>query len=800
MLPAYSQEDTLIVVKRNGKCGLVDTKGNRVLDLLFDSIKPNEGIGGRRILYSKAFKDATLITVFKDGKYGCVNLRGEMIIPYSYDDINVVVTRKGMFAIAEYDNCYGVLNAKGKITIPFNYSMITNQPNYNDANDAFFSVRKNGMWGMSDSNGNIIVPIEYNHFEPIGRESGLRCVQKNGSIGFVDRNWKTVVPFVYDGASFFYKNGLAIVGRRSSSNTVNIDHKFDTLYPSMTILSALEVVSKDVYGVSGIFRQYLDGAKYSNCPVKWGVIDGDGNEIIPLEYDNIFTMPSGYMILEKNNNYGLAHNQNIILPCDYTMERIDLFFLDKKQHHIDSFTGKYGTKFNMLREQAYSDYLINAMCVKSKQDKKIGIHFFVQKGFDVVEHRETERKFDALEKVYCGCYILRLGSKYGAIDLMGNTIVPFEFNTIKKVENKIVKPLLFASNTHINRYYGMDMRIYVHSEPNKTLIPVETGMNIEWIGYKSISSTQNYSFEIAITSKSVLKAVNIVVNGSSLRALSAIPDDGYEFRKKYSVMLKPGINNIRIEVSNQSGFAISEKTINYNVAHSMPISNERRIAFIVGNDEYMAGNALHNSVNDAQAVAEKLQSIGFDVDTAFNLTKHELEIHLNRFALKAKGYSMVVFYYAGHGMAINGRNYIIPAKAVLDNETTVKYNCIEVSSIINTLKKSGCITKFIILDACRNNIFSEKGLDLTSGFDTFEDTEGTIILNSTSLGKTAFDGDVLAGHSPFGAAFLKTLSIPNLDEDDFIKEVTRMVKVATEGAQIPSRSSSFTGTFIINQN
>src|SRR5712671_1226106 len=135
---------------------------------------------------------------------------------------------------------------------------------------------------------------------------------------------------------------------------------------------------------------------------------------------------------------------------------------------------------------------------------------------------------------------------------------------------------------------------------------------------------------------------------------------------------------------------------------------DKRVAFVVGNGAYKNVAALPNPAIDARSMAKVLRNIGFDVVEGANLTRDKMTERLLEFGKKAEGADVALFFYAGHGIAINGTNYLLPVDADLKSEMDVK-----LGSAINidvTLEQtmSDAKVKLVFLDACRDNPFAAK--------------------------------------------------------------------------------------------
>jgi uncharacterized caspase-like protein len=176
---------------------------------------------------------------------------------------------------------------------------------------------------------------------------------------------------------------------------------------------------------------------------------------------------------------------------------------------------------------------------------------------------------------------------------------------------------------------------------------------------------------------------------------------------------------------------------------------DKRVAFVVGNAAYKNVPALPNPAIDAQTMASTLRNVGFDVVEGINLTRDRMSEKLLDFGRKAEGADVAVFYYAGHGIAVNGTNYLLPVDADLKSEMDVKLGA--AINVDNTLEQTmqDAKVKLVFLDACRDNPFAAKirsaratrGVTVDSGLAAMTSGAGTLIAFATGPGHTALVGD-----------------------------------------------------------
>jgi uncharacterized caspase-like protein len=230
---------------------------------------------------------------------------------------------------------------------------------------------------------------------------------------------------------------------------------------------------------------------------------------------------------------------------------------------------------------------------------------------------------------------------------------------------------------------------------------------------------------------------------------------------------------------------------------------ERRVALIVGNSQYVHTAALPNPRNDAQDMATSLRQLGFEVTTGFDLDQTGFARTIDDFARALDGADVGLFFYAGHGLQINEKNYLVSTSAKLESAFLVSSETIELDAIVRMMEsKTG--TNLIFLDACRNNPLADnlkrslatinRSTNLGRGLARVEPTgRDTLVAFSAAPGQEAADGR--GRNSPFTAALLNRMPQPGLEVSVMLKEVAADVRAATMNAQRPQQLSDMTKTF-----
>ncbi|HIJ36420.1 MAG TPA: DUF1566 domain-containing protein [Deltaproteobacteria bacterium] len=221
-------------------------------------------------------------------------------------------------------------------------------------------------------------------------------------------------------------------------------------------------------------------------------------------------------------------------------------------------------------------------------------------------------------------------------------------------------------------------------------------------------------------------------------------------------------------------------------------AQERRTALVIGNGSYKSA-PLRNPANDAQDMASALRKLGFSVIHKENAKQREMEDAIREFGNSLHKGGVGLFYYAGHGLQVNGINYIIPLDAEIRQETDVKYEAVDARRVLDAMYNAGNDFNIVILDACRDNPLARGFRSGSSGLARMDAPKGTIVAYSTSPGKVALDGK--GRNSPYTAVLLEYMDDPGLPIEQVFKKCRGRIYSATNGTQIPWESTSLTGDF-----
>lgn len=223
----------------------------------------------------------------------------------------------------------------------------------------------------------------------------------------------------------------------------------------------------------------------------------------------------------------------------------------------------------------------------------------------------------------------------------------------------------------------------------------------------------------------------------------------------------------------------------------MAQTSEKRIALVIGNNNYL--NApLKNPVNDANLMESTLKSLGFTVIKKVNANRVEMAQAITEFWKNLGNYNVSLFFFAGHGVQVNGVNYIIPVDASLETQDMVSFEAISVNDVVGKFEEYPQNTNIVILDACRNNPFRSWARSEARGFKAMNPGSGTIIAFATSEGSTAADGE--GSNGLFTHNLVKHIKKPVPIETVF-KNTRVDVQKASGGNQSPQEWTKLTGDF-----
>lgn len=298
----------------------------------------------------------------------------------------------------------------------------------------------------------------------------------------------------------------------------------------------------------------------------------------------------------------------------------------------------------------------------------------------------------------------------------------------------------------------------------------------------------------AATDESGIKQVSI--NGSYANVKSDGSFDAY-------IDLAYGTNTIYVIATDTKGNVAEEqftvnRTSTQDVNDIVNVTEEKRVALVIGNSDYDSA-PLKNPANDAEDMAKTLEKLGFEVMKFINIPKKDDMVKAVReFGNKIQDGGVGLFYYAGHGMQMNGVNYLIPTKAAIDKEIHVEFEAINLDMILAEMEYARNRMNIVVLDACRNNPFARSFRSNTPGLASLtRSPSGTFIAYATAPNSVASDGT--GDNGLYTEELLKQLNVPGQKIEEVFKNVRINVMERTGDEQVPWESSSIKGDFFFNR-
>lgn len=222
----------------------------------------------------------------------------------------------------------------------------------------------------------------------------------------------------------------------------------------------------------------------------------------------------------------------------------------------------------------------------------------------------------------------------------------------------------------------------------------------------------------------------------------------------------------------------------------------RRVALVVGNGDYRSADPLKNAVGDAASVAARLKELGFEVVLRTDLGRRPFRDAIAAFAVRASTADAALFYYSGHGYALDGRIHLVPVDARLASRAAADTDTLPLADILAALAARGRPT-LVFIDSCLDNPLPNPAASGDSGgIGGSSPPDNTFVAFAAEPGEVAYDG--AAGHSPFASAFLDNAGMPGLTLTEMMRRVRATVEKATHGLQTPWLRSSLARPFSLD--
>jgi hypothetical protein len=234
------------------------------------------------------------------------------------------------------------------------------------------------------------------------------------------------------------------------------------------------------------------------------------------------------------------------------------------------------------------------------------------------------------------------------------------------------------------------------------------------------------------------------------------------------------------------------------------LTADKRVALVIGNSAYQHAPVLKNPGNDAVDMVASLRKLGFEVIEGLDLDKAAMDRTIRDFAEALNDAQVGVFFYSGHGVQVNGQNYLVPVDAQLTTAAALDFEMVPLDLVHRTMEREAK-ANVIFLDACRDNPLSRnlaramgtRSANISRGLAAVESGVGTLISFSTQPGNVALDGN--GRNSPFAGALAKRILTPGDDLSTLLINVRNDVMEATNGKQIPWEHSALRARLYFQQ-
>jgi len=239
-------------------------------------------------------------------------------------------------------------------------------------------------------------------------------------------------------------------------------------------------------------------------------------------------------------------------------------------------------------------------------------------------------------------------------------------------------------------------------------------------------------------------------------------------------------------------------------------ASDARFALVIGNSAYQHASSLKNPSNDSKDIAAALRKLNFKTIFLQNATKQQIEQAVSKYIsrLDAEG-GVGLFYFAGHGVQFQGNNYLLPVDVTIGTEREIQERSFSLAGLLNKTREMSDVTNIVVLDACRNNPFSQYDLnkgrsanpggnkikmpELDTGLSKLDAPPNTLIAFATAPGHIARDGK--GRNSPYTAKLIRSMMRSGLSINEVFRQVRQDVLQLTGGEQVPWETSSLIDDF-----
>lgn len=639
-------------------------------------------------------------------------------------------------------------------------------------NESLHKIKKKEGWGYVDNKGKEIIPCEYLVLGDLGEEDvPIRAQKTRKQWIYVDGNGKEITGNdSYEYAYPFYDSDLALVGSEGRFGYINkqgrlrIPLQYKKAYPFSEELAAVKKVNNR----------------------KFGFINTGDNEVIePIYTDVKWGFVGGFAWVKRGNKWGVINKWGTtIIGFDY----MQLSYFDPNTGAADAVT-KNGVTHYYLKGKKYSskrerDEALKPIILWPEIPEKTKEQLFV---FNAEIKSDSEIDYCKMilngeelpeEKDHCGVAI--------AEDTKQNSSYTIKIN----------RSIALREGVNTIKLMVQNLRGGTIEERQIEFRPIQENAFIVWNHFPTVTNDPNV--ELDVTIKSTFKNLTFQVfqqeNEIEIPLSKGSPDLGdnefddfrYPFRVKRMLTLEEGNDTIRIVIKNTKGKTITsdQKVIKYT-------PKEKRVALVIGNENYNR-MPLNQPVNDAEAMASRLDELGFTVTYKHDLEYSEMKTIADRFVLDSRGCEVALFYFSGHGEQVSATSYLLP----VDFDFEKDY-CEDKGFPTTYVLKSEAEVKIVIIDACRTMITKGTIEDLSK-----MNQSNVFFAYSSAPNQPSYQGS--GKYSIYTEALLKWLEKEGLTIEKLFKLVGADVEDTVDNKklkprQVPYTEGSLRKDFIFNK-
>jgi hypothetical protein len=378
----------------------------------------------------------------------------------------------------------------------------------------------------------------------------------------------------------------------------------------------------------------------------------------------------------------------------------------------------------------------------------------------------------------------------------GNKIAEFKIlNAGTHFKVRIDQSLDFDNGSHSFYLFVVSENDTIPS-PKKTFTAKDSAgpPNIRWVKPNSAQvkvDSVSFSVHANVLSDLPVKDVKLFINGIQDRGFVLLETIGNTNNKSIAknIQLLSDTNIVYISAVNEAGLTISDSL---KIIYDCGWCKQKRVALVIGNSEYKNTAMLENPVNDAIDMTKALKRLNFKVQRLLDANYKQLLEAVQNFGDSAMDADVAFFYYAGHGVQVDGNNYLIPVDADIKGKPQVKTACVDANIVLSGLETAKSKVNLIVMDACRDNPFERSWTRSTkgNGLTSLDSPVGTLIAYATAPGRTAADGSDRNGL--YTSALLKYIENPNLSIIEIFMNTRIQVLKDSNEAQVPWEGSCLT--------